>query len=285
MAEQPLVSVLIPVFNGERTIGRAIRSLLSQTYEHWEAIVVDDGSSDQTLKILRKFQDERIKTFSHPKNLGRAAARQTALDHAKGEFIAFLDADDFYHPHKLEIQLKAITTDQSLSLISCQMGSFDESMNLVSVRTKFPFRPEVFKAGSEFRFSRAGSLIRKDAIGDTNYDLSLNYSEDTDFITRVVSGKRIAMVPELLYFYSELESISKKKILIGSLYSLKVNIKHIRFSLWGGLRKSATSFLKLLVKLTLLPFLDATTIARQRGKEPTRDDRSRFTLALDRSGQ
>lgn len=285
MADQPLVSVLIPVFNGERTIGRAIRSLLSQTYEHWEAIVVDDGSNDQTLKVLSEFQDDRLKIFAHERNLGRAAARQTSLNQAKGEFIAFLDADDFYDPHKLDIQLKAIMPDQSLSLISCRMGSFDENLNLVSVRTKFPFRPEIFKAGSDFRFSRAGSLIRKDAIGDTNYDLSLNYAEDTDFLIRVVSGKRIATVPELLYYYSELESISKKKILIGSLYSLKVNMKHIRFSFWRGLQNSATCFFKLLVKLTLLPFLNVTTIARQRGKEPTRNDRSTFRSALDRSSQ
>lgn len=282
MNQHSLISVLMPVYNGERTIARAVRSLLVQTHQNWEAIIVDDGSNDQTLRILSQFKDARIRVFSHERNCGRGAARQTALDQSEGDFIAFLDADDFYHPNKLRIQWNAIRSDKRLSLVSCQMGSFDENPNLVSVRTRFPFQPVLFKAGDEFMFSRAGSMIRRDAIGDFRYDLSLNYAEDTDFIVRVISGKWVATVPDLLYFYSEFESLSKKKILIGSLYSLKVSINHIRYSPWAGLKRSAMCSFKLILKLTLLPFLNIKTIVRQRGKQPNDEDYAEFISALGR---
>ena len=95
------VTVITPVYNGERFIRDAIESVLKQTYQDWQYIVIDDGSSDSTPDILRKFSDPRIEIV-HQKNMGEAEARNTGLKHAKGDYIAFLDADDLYMPDALE---------------------------------------------------------------------------------------------------------------------------------------------------------------------------------------
>ncbi len=99
----PLVSVVMPAFNAREFIGAAIQSVLQQDYANLEVIVVDDGSTDGT-SHLDCLQNERIKLL-HQLNAGPAAARNTGLRHAKGELIAFLDADDLWLPHKLAVQV------------------------------------------------------------------------------------------------------------------------------------------------------------------------------------
>lgn len=103
----PEVSIILPVFNAENTLHRAINSVLSQSFQDWELICVDDGSSDSSAEILDKFvsRDERIKVQKSKHNKGPAKARNSALDSAAGKYIAFLDADDFWQPKKLKIQI------------------------------------------------------------------------------------------------------------------------------------------------------------------------------------
>jgi glycosyltransferase involved in cell wall biosynthesis len=97
----PKVSVIMPVYNGERFIEQAIDSLLEQSFQDWELVVIDDGSTDTTPQILHQYPDERIKVIRQ-KNSGEAGARNTGLKHINGEYMAFLDADDLYLPNALE---------------------------------------------------------------------------------------------------------------------------------------------------------------------------------------
>ncbi len=100
---QPLVSVIIPTYNRELFVSRAVESVLAQTYTQWELIVVDDGSTDDTRKVLAKYEPS-ITVLSQA-NRGAYPARNFALQHARGELIAFLDSDDVWLPHRLEVQL------------------------------------------------------------------------------------------------------------------------------------------------------------------------------------
>jgi glycosyltransferase involved in cell wall biosynthesis len=103
-----MVSIITPAFNAERYISETIQSVVSQTYSHWEMIIVDDGSIDNTRKIIKTFaaKDNRIKLLNHNTSLGPGTARNTAIKEATGDFIAFLDADDLWEKDKLEIQLQ-----------------------------------------------------------------------------------------------------------------------------------------------------------------------------------
>jgi glycosyltransferase involved in cell wall biosynthesis len=106
------VSVLIPAYNCEATISRAIRSVLAQTFQEFELIIVDDGSQDATLEMINSIIDPRIQVVRHPENLGEAEARNTAVRSASGSFVAFLDSDDEWLPEKLTRQMEVIRSDQ-----------------------------------------------------------------------------------------------------------------------------------------------------------------------------
>jgi glycosyltransferase involved in cell wall biosynthesis len=104
----PTVSTIIPTYNRAHLIGRAIQSVLNQTYQNFEIIVVDDCSTDNTWEVIKEFieSEKRIQYFKHNENKGGSAARNTGIKMAKGDYIAFLDSDDEWLPGKLEKQLK-----------------------------------------------------------------------------------------------------------------------------------------------------------------------------------
>lgn len=110
---EPKVSVVIPTYNRAHSISMAIRSVLDQTYQDFEVIIVDDGSIDNTEEIVKSFEDERIEYIRHTKNRGASAARNTGIKVAKGEYIAFQDSDDEWVPDKLELQVKAFDNASS----------------------------------------------------------------------------------------------------------------------------------------------------------------------------
>ena len=106
-SNSPKVSVIIPTHNRAHLIGRSIQSVLNQTYQDFEIIVVDDGSTDNTREVIKEFQrkDKRIKYIKHSKNKGGSAARNTGIKTSRGEYIAFQDSDDEWFPEKLEKQM------------------------------------------------------------------------------------------------------------------------------------------------------------------------------------
>lgn len=103
-----LVSIITPTYNCGKYIVETIKSVLAQTYQHWELLIVDDCSRDDTINIALGFQekDRRIKIFQNPTNMGAAVSRNIALRCAKGRWIAFLDSDDLWEPEKIERQIK-----------------------------------------------------------------------------------------------------------------------------------------------------------------------------------
>lgn len=108
MQTKPLVTVITPTYNAERFIGQTIESVLMQSYENWEMIICDDCSTDGTVTIVEEYmkKDSRLKLIKLKENSGAAVTRNTAINEAKGRFIAFLDSDDMWLPQKLEKQVE-----------------------------------------------------------------------------------------------------------------------------------------------------------------------------------
>lgn len=114
----PTVSIIIPTYNRARLVGRAIQSALDQTYQDFEVIVIDDGSTDNTEEIVKSINDPRIRYVRHSENRGGSAARNTGIKVAHGEYIAFLDSDDEWLPEKLQHQLKILReADEEVGLV------------------------------------------------------------------------------------------------------------------------------------------------------------------------
>ena len=120
MSNKGLVSVIMPAYNSEAFITESIRSVINQTYENWELLVVDDASEDSTSTIIRKFSkaDDRIRFFENSSNFGTHYTRNKGIKAAQGEFIAFLDADDLWKPEKLEKQLKILSEENIAACFS-----------------------------------------------------------------------------------------------------------------------------------------------------------------------
>ena len=107
---EALVSIVMPAYNCEKYVVEAINSILAQTYRNWELLVLDDGSKDNTLRIIEEFsqKDSRIKALPNGKNMGVSATRNRGIELASGEWIAFLDSDDMWKPEKLEKQFEIV---------------------------------------------------------------------------------------------------------------------------------------------------------------------------------
>jgi len=139
--EKPLVSILIPTFNSEKFISETIHSIQNQTYPNWEAIVVDDCSTDATLALVAELaqNDKRIQYSKLAKNSGTGVARNSALAAAKGNYIAFLDADDLWNPNKLELQMGFMLTNNlpfTFSFYDC----IDEEGKSLNRRVEAPLK-------------------------------------------------------------------------------------------------------------------------------------------------
>ena len=122
----PTVSVIIPAYNQGHYLGKAIRSVLTQTFADFEIIVVDDGSTDNTRQVARSFSDSRMR-YIHQQNAGLSAARNTGIRHATGAFLTYLDSDDLFLPEKLAILLAKFNAEPELGFVAGQAVLIDEN--------------------------------------------------------------------------------------------------------------------------------------------------------------
>jgi glycosyltransferase involved in cell wall biosynthesis len=129
----PKVSVIIPVYNGEKFIRSAIESVLNQTYSDWEIIVVDDGSTDQSREIISGLKGPL--TYIYQENSGVAIARNHGFLHSQGKFIAFLDQDDRWYANKLEAQVAALEQHANIGVVYSDVDAIDESGLVTETRS------------------------------------------------------------------------------------------------------------------------------------------------------
>lgn len=112
MRTEEMVSIIMPSYNTGNYIAQSIQSVIDQTYQNWELIIVDDHSEDNSIDIVRGFRDKRIRLFRAKRNCGAANCRNKALQEAQGRWIAFLDSDDLWHPEKLSRQISFMKREQ-----------------------------------------------------------------------------------------------------------------------------------------------------------------------------
>ncbi len=176
-----MVSVVIPTYNYGRFVTEAVDCALNQTYRPLEVIVVDDGSTDNTRPLLAPYLD-RIR-YVHQANKGLSAARNTGIRHAQGQWVAFLDADDLWHPDKTRVQLDLAGIDASVGLVG--------SPYCTAMPTALPDRPATRVIGiRDFLFgvpiAPSATLVRREAfelVGD--FDETLSSVEDRDMWLRL----------------------------------------------------------------------------------------------------
>jgi glycosyltransferase involved in cell wall biosynthesis len=191
----PLVSCILPVFNGERYLREALDSMLRQTYRHLELIVVDDGSTDGSSAIAASYGD-RLRVLRQA-NAGPAAARNCGLRDMRGEFAAFLDADDLWHPEKLARQMARFAESPALDVCVTHVHNF--------------WIPELAEEAARFRDHRiarplpaylASTMVARrrafDLVGA--FDASLGFGHSTEWFLRAAArGAVVEALPDVLY--------------------------------------------------------------------------------------
>ncbi|MGE9290239.1 MAG: glycosyltransferase family 2 protein [Puniceicoccales bacterium] len=136
MAQNPRVSILLPVYNGEKYIRAAIESIVVQSYPHWELLVLDDGSTDRSLEIARSFSDERVRSLPNGENLGVAKTLNRGMALSQGEFIARMDADDEALPERLEKQVAFLDSHREVDLLGTNALSAESGKPTFAVPVK-----------------------------------------------------------------------------------------------------------------------------------------------------
>jgi glycosyltransferase involved in cell wall biosynthesis len=139
----PVISVVIPMYNVEKYIAQSIRSVLNQSYHHFELLLVDDGCSDNTTTIIEQFDDNRIRLI-HQKNLGLSAARNTGIDASRGLYVALLDADDYWATNKLARHVHHFNNNPEVGVSYCSSLFVDEHNKLLNIG-RFPRLEKISK--------------------------------------------------------------------------------------------------------------------------------------------
>ncbi|MGA1871245.1 MAG: glycosyltransferase family 2 protein [bacterium] len=201
-SKNPKVSVIIPTYNRSQFITHAIDSVLSQTYHDIEIIIVDDGSTDNTKKILINYNN-RIK-YIYQENQGVAAARNTGIKNAKGKYIAFLDSDDMWLPQKLEQQVKILNQYEDIALVYSNIAYCNSNGQFIRVAFSsqqflsgyIPQKVILWKAMCGYLQTW---LLRKTCFEEVGYiDTSLKMSEDREISIRIAMKYKIYGIKEPL---------------------------------------------------------------------------------------
>lgn len=212
------VSVVMPAFNSEKTIEKALLSLCNQTYSDWECIVVDDGSVDSTALLATKIGDPRIKVYSLEKNMGRPYARQYALSKTEGKYLAMLDSDDWITSDKLQQQIRFFQSNPEVDAVSGGMFIEDET-KLVGVRGGGTGKVWTVNDPFSLNFPHAATMLKMNIAKNYDYDIRLKHSQDSDFLRRALFGRNVVLLPDFIYCYAEWESVTYKKVVRSFWYS------------------------------------------------------------------
>ena len=212
----------MPAYNAALYIRESIESVISQTYTDWELIVVDDGSTDDTLKIAHEFakQDKRIKVY-HQDNKGGCVARNLALKKASGEYIQYLDADDMLDEDKIKLQIESLTDDNSLVLGTCKHLTAQKEiqyskMTAISHSYVPAIEAQIAIWENHFNsFPYSSYLIPRKIVDEAGqWDERLHRSQDSEYMARILSlSKQLFFVPQAVFFYRQVAgSVSRREL-------------------------------------------------------------------------
>lgn len=199
----PLVSVVLPAYNAETFVAEAIQSVLNQTHRNVELIVVDDGSSDDTRAIVERFDDPRLVVVTPGGRGGVSRARNLGIERARGELLAFCDADDYWAPTKLEQQL-ATFEDERVVACGCLLAYVSPSGRAFG-RTGISLSEanhDDIAAGRLMPFALSSLVARRAPIdGVGRFDEDLTQAEDIDLLSRLAGKGIVVSIPRILGGY------------------------------------------------------------------------------------
>lgn len=228
MAEQPLVSIGMPVFNCGHTLELAVRSILAQTYDNWELLLLDDGSTDNTISLARQFQDPRIGLLSDGRRYGLAARLNQAIDLSRGVYFARMDGDDISYPERLERQVNFLEAQGEVDLVGSAMMIFTEDGRVIGKRAGPKSHTAICpRPTTRFRVFHPTFLGRLAWFKSYYYDARAELSQDQDLLLRSYRQSCFANLAEILVGYRE-EKLVLRKILRSRKFFIQAMLRQLR---------------------------------------------------------
>lgn len=197
---RPLFSIVIPTYNREQVLLRAVRSVLNQTFKDFEIIVVDDGSTDNTKEVIASLNEKRLK-YVLQKNQGATVARNTGIENAQGEYVSFLDSDDAWEPTMLEEQLRAYMADDEVGCV------YTNVCVITSDGKKHPFSKPLGACDNSYKeilqqgYMAPTSVLsakREVLVRVGMFDIELPASQDDDICFKLSKNCKVTFVPKVL---------------------------------------------------------------------------------------
>ena len=201
MPRSPAVSVIMAAYNAAAFIGAAIEGLLEQNFADWELVIRNDESTDHTVDVIERYDDDRIRLLPQQQHVGAASARNDAIAAARASLLAIHDADDLAHPERLSEQVRFLNEHPDVAVVGSAARLIDASGRTIG-RIDPPtedadIRAKAFEQG--FPFVHSSIVIRADAFRAVGgYDTRFVPSEDYDMLLRLLEGRRAANLPEPL---------------------------------------------------------------------------------------
>ena len=229
--KKPLVSIVMPAYKAEKYVQQAIDSILHQSYSNWELLICDDASTDKTYDIIKEYgnRDNRIKVFQNRQNLKLLKTRNKLLKIAKGEFIAFQDADDYSHPERIELQLKELLNNDKLGMVSCQVSYVNNKGDEIRVSSK----PTTYEAilNSIYEKNVVGGsimMIRRSALesvgGEFRPYFNALSNQDYDLSFLIAQKFECINLSLPLYYYRQHSASNSKMINVDRVLAREVVI-------------------------------------------------------------
>lgn len=206
--KNPVISIVIPCYNAERTIAATIAAVLAQTFTDFEIIMINDGSTDQTLSVIEQFNDDRLHVFSFP-NAGPQKSRNRGIEQASGDYIAFIDADDLWTPDKLAAQLEALQGSPEAAVAYSWTDLIDENGQFLKCGQHARIEGDVFEKLIQDDFIASGSnpLIKAAALRNVGgFDEAILAGQDWDMWLTLAAKYQFVVVPKVQILYRKFAS-------------------------------------------------------------------------------
>lgn len=261
-----LVSIGIPFYNSEQYLDFAIRSVFNQTYANWELFLLDDGSTDESLIIAKRYKnDSRVSVISDGENKGLPFRLNQLSDFANGKYYARMDADDIMFPERIEIQLKCLESNSEIDVLGSSAISIDHLNNIVGRRSssnkKICKRKEIINNGC---FLHPSVMGKSRWFEKNKYNVKYLRAQDLELWVRTVENSSFHVCEQPLLFYREVgvptfKKYSQSMAMVFNIYNQYISNKNISFYIRLGL--------KLIVYYVFSVFQKTDFLIRMRSKE------------------
>lgn len=220
---QPLVSIIMTCFNNCETLKDAISSVINQSYQNWELIFVDDGSTDQSLKVVKQVLDSRVKIFSLDKNYGRGVSYQKGINNASGKYIMFLDSDDWWYSNKIVKQIQYLKKNHNVMFVGSGLIT-SKNYKPIGVRCNKKVSNIINKKIIDPSIAFATICIRDTIISKYSFDKNLKVAQDSEFLRTLCMNEQYSNLEDILYVYNESNSFNWIKMK-NAMKNTKIGLK------------------------------------------------------------